>query len=46
MFAGAAKLAPFAGAVMLTVGGTLTVMATGAEVAITPETSVTIAVLV
>jgi hypothetical protein len=46
MDAGAVKEAPFAGAVMVTVGGAVavTVMLTAADVAVLPRESVTLAV--
>ena len=46
IFAGAVKVAPFVGVVMLTVGGASTVMLTGAEVVVAPRLSVARAVSV
>ena len=43
MVAGAAYCAPFAGAVRATVGGAFRITATGAEVTVAPELSVTTA---
>jgi hypothetical protein len=44
MLAGAVKVAPLLGVVMLTVGGAFTVMFTGAEVVVAPRLSVARAV--